>query len=787
LFFLLGTLILSLSHSRGQTTAHPQKADLPAPDEIRMWGALQDSSSEWRYLKGAAKVETNEFDLSADEIDYNSDTHWAYARGHVHLEHFVTGDKLDADHGEYNLKTEEGTFYVVSGTSPAQVTTRPGVLTTTNPFYFQARWAERIKNRYILHKGYVTDCKIPKPWWTFEAPVFDIIPADRAIARHTVFRVKRVPVFYLPYYYRPLRHNPRSSGFLTPNIGHSSLYGYIYGVGYYWAMNRSYDMTGVVQYYTQRGPAVRYNFRGKPNEVTDFNFNLYGVNDQGVTPPGGSKPIKEGGLEFNLTARTQIWGFHGVLDYTYLSSYLFREAFFYSPSSTIWSQNNSIGYLQRHFNDDVYALNIALQRNQNFNSITYQDQLPNQVIVQKLPSIEFSGRDQEIISGSLPVWFSFGSSAGMLNREEPTVETTGSPTPEQIFKTGQVGRVDVQPRVTTELNFKGFSLNPSMTFGATDYTNSYATNTTMYAPGGSCGDPTCPVTTVVLRNANLFRKDADFALDLRFPALEKIYKPPKWLHLGEKAKHVIEAQATYEYVTGINQFQRTILFDETDILSNTNQVTYSLTNRLYTKDKGGNVKQVVTWRLVQAYYFDPTFGNTIVTGQRNVVLATEELTPYTFLDQPRSYSPVISSLIVNPYNFLGLEYRAEYDPLTHKFLDHTLAASVRQSKVFGIVSETAVTTNPVLIPQQNQLSFGGGYGASTRKGWNAAGSVVYDMLRHQRLFDFFQVSYNTDCCGFSFELRNFNLGIRQENQYFFSFSVANIGTFGSLQKQARIF
>jgi LPS-assembly protein len=511
------------------------------------------------------------------------------------------------------------------------------------------------------------------------------------------------------------------------------------------------------------------------------------VNDrQGAPQPNGTS-LKEGGLEFNLTARTQIRGFHGVLDYTYLSSYLFREAFFYSPSSTIWSQNNSIGYLQRHFNDDVYALNIVLQRTQNFNSITYQNQVPNQIIIQKLPSIEFSGRDQEIASGSLPVWFSFGSTAGMLNREEPTVETTGSPTPEQIFKTGQVGRLDVRPRVTTELNFKGFSLNPSMTLGATDYTNSYAINTTTYAPGGSCGDPTCPVTTVVLRNGNLFRKDADFALDLRFPALEKIYKPPKWLHLGEKAKHVLEAQATYEYVTGINQFQRTILFDASDILSNTNQITYSLTNRLYTKDKSGNVKEVVTWRLVQAYYFDPTFGNTVITGQRNVVLATEELTPYTFLDMPRSYSPVISSLTVNPYTFLGLEYRAEYDPLTHKFLDHSLAASVRQSKFFGSVSETAVTTNPILIPQQNQLSFGGGYGASTRKGWNAAGSVVYDMLHHQRLFDFFQVSYNTDCCGFSFELRNFNLGIRQENQYFFSFSVANIGTFGSLQKQARIF
>ncbi|MBV9671004.1 MAG: LPS-assembly protein LptD, partial [Acidobacteriales bacterium] len=441
MFFLLGTLILNPSPGAAQTTARPQKADLPPPDEIRLWGALQDSRSEWRYLKGAAKIETSDFDLTADEIDYNSDTHWAYARGHVHLEHFATGDKLDAAHGEYNLKTQDGTFYAVEGTSPSKVMARPGILTTTNPFYFQARWAERIKNRYILHRGYVTDCKIPKPWWTFEAPVFDIIPADRAIARHTIFRVKRVPVLYLPYFYRPLGRNPRASGFLTPNIGHSSIYGWMTGVGYYWAMNRSYDMTGILHYFSERGPAVRYNFRGKPNDVTDFSLNLYGVKDRGVTPPGSTVIEKEGGLEVNLTARTQIWGFQGVMDYTYLSSYLFRAAFFYSPSSTIWSQNNSIGFLQRHYNDDLYALNLVLERDQTFNSITYQNQLPNQVIVQKLPSIEFSGRDQEIGGGSVPLWFSFGSTAGMLNREEPLVETNGAPTAAQIFHTGQIGRI----------------------------------------------------------------------------------------------------------------------------------------------------------------------------------------------------------------------------------------------------------------------------------------------------------------------------------------------------------
>jgi LPS-assembly protein len=51
----------------------------------------------------------------------------------------------------------------------------------------------------------------------------------------------------------------------------------------------------------------------------------------------------------------------------------------------------------------------------------------------------------------------------------------------------------------------------------------------------------------------------------------------------------------------------------------------------------------------------------------------------------------------------------------------------------------------------------------------------------------YQVSYNTDCCGFSLEIRRINNVIRDDNQYLFSFFVANIGTIGTLPKQGRIF
>jgi LPS-assembly protein len=57
-----------------------------------------------------------------------------------------------------------------------------------------------------------------------------------------------------------------------------------------------------------------------------------------------------------------------------------------------------------------------------------------------------------------------------------------------------------------------------------------------------------------------------------------------------------------------------------------------------------------------------------------------------------------------------------------------------------------------------------------------------------------QVTYNTDCCGFSVQYRRFNLsgGVpgnssRDESMYRFSFAISNIGTFGSLPRQERMF
>ena len=136
----------------------------------------------------------------ADELDYNTETGDAEARGHVHFEHFVRGEKLDCDHAEYNVNSETGKFYDVSGSATSRIQARRGLLITQTPFYFQGKWAERLEDHYILHDGFLTDCVLPKAWWRVKGPRFEVIPGDHATSRSSWFYLKGMPLVYFPIF-----------------------------------------------------------------------------------------------------------------------------------------------------------------------------------------------------------------------------------------------------------------------------------------------------------------------------------------------------------------------------------------------------------------------------------------------------------------------------------------------------------------------------------------------------------------------------------------------------------
>jgi LPS-assembly protein len=284
---------------------------------------------------------------------------------------------------------------------------------------------------------------------------------------------------------------------------------------------------------------------------------------------------------------------------------------------------------------------------------------------------------------------------------------------------------------------------------------------------------------------NLGRSAPEISVDIVMPSIERIFTRKNFL--GDKLKHVIEPRATYRYVTGVNAFNQTLRFDPVDLLSGTNEIQVGITNRLYAK-RGDTINEVLTWELFQKRYFDPTFGGSIVPGQRNTLTSTLQLTPYSFLAGGRNYSPIVSILRLSPRPGFGLTWLADYDPQLHRFVNSTLAGDVRFKRYFVSVGSDQLRPNPLIAPPANQFRTTFGYGDPNRRGWNAAFSTVYDYRKKQLNYGVGQVTYNTDCCGISFQLRRFDFGTRQgDNTYLVSFSIANIATVGNLKKQERLF
>lgn len=743
------------------------RPNAPPANEVRITAVTQEISGEWRYLRGNVEIDTVDINLRADELDYNTDTGDVEARGHVRYFSYAGGEEILADRAEYNVDEERGRFYNVHGTSPAKIQSRPGVLSSSNPYWFQGKWAERQHDRYILYDGFLTNCSVKRPMWILQAPKFDIIPGERALAYKALFRLKKIPLLYTPMFYKSLQKAPRKSGFLTPNIGNSSRRGKMVGVGYYWAINRSYDMMYRNQWFTERGFAHTVDFRGKPNQTSDFDFYLYGVNDKGLQT--GDTVRKEGGFFTAFNGRTELGhGFSGRANINYLSSFRFRQAFTESFNEAIGSEVQASAYVTRHWDDST--LNFVFGRKENWLSPTNDDY---KISIRRLPQVEYTTHDHPIENTVLPLWIALDASASLLHRQQEGL----LPDNETIlqYQTRQfVPRVDFAPRVMTAFHWKDIHIVPYFQLRETYY--GVAQNLTY----DQLGQP-----SVRIMNESLVRSSREMGMDLVFPSLEKIFNAPK--KLGEKVKHVIEPRARFKYVDGVNDFQRLVRFDETELVADTKELEVSITNRFYLKRKDGENWEALTWQVTQRRYFDPTFGGAIENGQRTVLLSSIELTGYAFLDRPRNYSPIVSALRVSPVPGIGFEWRADYDPLRGGFTNSGFSADGRLGKYFLSLGQNQVRDSGKLSPPFNQFRGLFGFGNEQRRGWNGAVSVFYDFDKGQLQYTTTQITYNTDCCGFSVQYRRFSFGTRNENQFRVAFVVSNIGSFGTLKRQERIF
>ena len=834
----------------------PQNADYP--DAIPIAGAAGvrvslDSAGTQTFENGRyildedVVVSYKDRTLRADHMEYDQTTGDVTLTGHVVADGGEDDEHIEASHGTLNIHTETGRFYDVSGSmgvrrppvGPMTASAR-AVYANSNPFLFTAHILIKDgPHSYAFDHGTFTSCQLPRPDWLLSAARFQS-NGTTAHAGNAVFRLMGVPLLWLPYATHPVDTNSRQSGILIPEIGiNSASKGNTVGEQIYWAINRSTDMTVGTIYYSARGwqrtAGIRYRGPGQ-----DFARGYYNaLSDRGYLPSGSTVRINQSGTDVQVSARKDLIaadeagpeaGVHVsaqgqarlVGDVEYLSSFPYREAFSSNFNQAVSTDVLSSVYAVREWNG--MAASLEGDRYEGEKRIATTTQPEEQVRIFHAPSLEFATTQHAL--GTTGIDWSLDSSLTALKRTQTGFSTSG-----------MMKRLDLHPQIGRAFHFGGWNTFASLAGRETFYSHSR-----LPAVPGVPGPP-------IESRDTLSRGAFETTLNIRPPAVERTFDSGWFQNLfGKDVKHVIEPELTYRYVSGIDNFSHVLRFDVADVASNTNELEYTATQRLFLRRTGSRpcraagsaadatellgyagaqedaieapgeaagrqdeARQVcgdrewITWRVAQKFFFDPHFGGAVNTvGPRSILATTLDFSGISFMTGPRDLSPLISRLRLRTSEKMDLEWDMDYDFAAGKFTANNFYADMHwgdptdasRRYVFaglGYARLNAPARSYVegvlsSVADFNQMRVLLGFGKPTRPGLSAAASSGIDLDLGTVQYGAIQTSYNWNCCGLSIEYRKYELGTaRNDNGYKFNFTLANIGSAGNLRHSEQVF
>jgi LPS-assembly protein len=596
-------------------------------------------------------------------------------------------------------------------------------------FYIKAAHYERkADGRWYVIRSTATTCSGECPTWSFNFREATVNPGKDVRGKGMVLRFQRLPVFYAPRFRIPTERQDRSSGFLIPSTSNSTTKGRSIRQSYFWAINRSADATVTAEYFTKRGPAGTIDFRATPNDKTRIEVSTFFAIDR----------MKQGGQRTNIRSLTSFGkndSWRGVTSVDITSSFAFRQIYeegFNLISSPI---EQSQSFLTN--NRPRSSLNFVYDRS----AIFFPDQ-PT-VALRKFPAMDVQ-LPLRSLGTRIPVYFSLeGGFAGMSRRDN------------EIQTPAWVQRVDIHPSIDI----------PVLSTAALTWSHHVGVRDTFYTHS-------IDLITGKVGQKPLNRGVFDYVMKVGGPQLERDFG--SW-------RHVIESDVQYRFIAGVDRFMQTIEVDETDLVTDTNELEYGITNRFFAG------WEFLTWRIAQKLYFDPNFGGALQSGRRNALDPLMTLTGFAFSDgEPRRFSPVVSTFRIATSPNTSTDIEVDYDAKRQEFRSAGIMGGLNRGPINSSLGY--FFNKPTAIQSaNNQLRGLVSYGSQAKLGMSVGVGINYDVERSLFQGATTQLGYNSDCYGLSLEFTTFDLGNRKESRLRFSLSLKNIGSFGTLRPQERLF
>jgi LPS-assembly protein len=737
--------------------------------------------------EGNVDARIGTYRLQADKITVYEATNQVVAEGNVV---FDQGDqqRITGSRAEWNYRSKTGFFLDSTGfTNQTQDGTR---------LYFTADRVERVSlDTIIATNVQVTACDEDVPKWSFHAKRAKITTGDRVRIYSPNVRIKKLPIFYLPYASVSIKQRDRASGFLTPTFGGSGK-GFRISNAYYQTLGRSADVTVRNDIYTSRGIGFGMDLRTRANSRSFLNAGFFSVMDRMFGPEEDATHPDQGGSSFYIDGVHYFPnGFIAAADVNVTSNLAYRQVFSDNIQQAISPEERSQVFVNKDFRD--YSFNF-LARSQ----VT---SLPNSRIrIRQLPSVTIDRRPSPLsFLKKLPVYFSYEAGAEGVSRKETVDDLIafrqaagGDP----IITPSVVQRLDFHPRLQVPVSFAGFTVTATGGGRATFYSNSID-----------------PINRAIL-SRNITRAYGEFELDVRPPAFAKNFARKSGTFFF---RHVIEPYFTYRKISGVNNFDRVIRFDYVEALADTNEIEFGIANRFFTRRSTENVSsaaveatksgervplssqpyEALTVTVRMKYFFDRFFGHALKPGQRNQFYPINTFSGFSYGGVPRAFSPLNVEARYRPRRDIFVDLRTDLD--THGGGLRDLSATFGINRALVQAFQTFYYTRAIeLVPSLAQYADSRGKEPGTLRGsqWSPAlflgnrESGLYGGASF--LFDFQDrpttrgsslisstttIGYSWDCCAITAQYYTYNVGVRDENRFVFSFRLNGIGTFGTEQ------
>jgi len=334
---------------------------------------------------GAVVMEWQGAVLSCDRATYDRSSQTLTATGNIVIvkgEDRVTGESLTLDLASGRGELAKGKVFLKQNNMrmAGETISRTG------------------DDEYAATRGNYTTCDAEVPSWKFGADGLEMTLDQYGTAKHVVFYIKDIPVFYFPYAVFPVKRD-RQSGFLFPRFGWSNKKGVEADIFYYWAISPSQEATIDLDIQSRRGVGTGLDYRylrSRTSQGTLGGYLIYDTNREQLRGSIAQSHRETFGKDMSL--RTSV---NMTTDRTFLSEYGEKSGDYNRQSN-----DSTVNFLKTW---QHYALSANLRYTQDYYATS------NSRTLQTLPELSLVAVRQQI--PYTPLYFDLDSSAVNYYRE----------------------------------------------------------------------------------------------------------------------------------------------------------------------------------------------------------------------------------------------------------------------------------------------------------------------------------------------------------------------------------